>query len=294
MQKRAYFKANWLAYLFIAPQLLIIFVFFYWPASQAMYWAFTLEQPFGGGNQWVGLDNFKAVFSDETYWASIWRSIVFAVLSTGLAMSLALVLALFADRQLRGYRFFRVGMIWPYAIAAPAAALAFRFLFNPQSGVFAYLNTLSPGLWNPALSGVDAMTAIIITQAWKQVSYSFIFFLAGLQSIPRSLIEAGSMDGARVMRRMVDLQLPLLAPNIFFLLVINMTDSFTDSFGIVDILTEGGPARATELMVYKIYVDGFQGLDYSGAAAQSLVLMGLVILMTFFQFRFIERRVHYT
>ncbi|MDV6227548.1 ABC transporter permease subunit [Nitratireductor aquimarinus] len=294
MQKRAYFKANWLAYLFIAPQLLIIFVFFYWPASQAMYWAFTLEQPFGGGNQWVGLDNFRAVFSDETYWASISRSIVFAALSTGLAMSMALVLALFADRQLRGYRFFRVGMIWPYAIAAPAAALAFRFLFNPQSGVFAYLNTLSPGLWNPALSGVDAMTAIIITQAWKQVSYSFIFFLAGLQSIPRSLIEAGSMDGARVMRRMLDLQLPLLAPTIFFLLVINMTDSFTDSFGIVDILTEGGPARATELMVYKIYVDGFQGLDYSGAAAQSLVLMALVILMTFFQFRFIERRVHYT
>ena len=209
-------------------------------------------------------------------------------------MGMALILALFADRQLRGYKSFRIGLIWPYAVAAPAIGLAFRFIFNPSAGVASYLNYAFPDIWNPVMNGSHAMTMVIIAGAWKQVSYSFIFFLAGLQAIPRSLTEAAAMDGAHPLRRMMDIQLPLLTPTFFFLLVINITDSFTDSFGIVDTMTSGGPARATNLMVYKIYEDGFRGLDYSGAAAQSIILMTLVIALTVIQFRYIERRVHYS
>lgn len=292
--RRSYFKNNWIAALVVAPQLLIIFIFFYWPTSQALYWAFTFEQPWGGGNDWAGFENFRQVLTDDRYWASVRVSIVYAAATTALAMGMSLILALFADRQLRGYRSFRVGLIWPYAVAAPAVGLAFRFIFNPSAGVASYLNQAFPDFWNPVMNGDQAIVMIVIAGAWKQVSYSFIFFLAALQSIPRSLIEAGAMDGARVMRRMWDIQLPLLTPTLFFLVIINITDSFTDSFGIVDTMTAGGPARATDLMVYKIYSDGFRGLDYSGAAAQSIILMGLVILLTVFQFRYVERRVHYT
>lgn len=292
--RRAYFKNNWIAALMVAPQLLIVFTFFYFPTSQALYWAFTLEQPWGGGNTWVGLDNFKAILGDSLYWSSIWVSVVYAVGSTVLAVGMALTLAIFADRQLTGYKLYKVGMIWPYAVAAPAVGLAFRFIFSPGAGIMMFVNDIFPGLWNPVDSGPQAMAMVIMAGAWKQVAYNFIFFLAGLQSIPRSLIEAGAMDGARVLRRMRDIQLPLLAPTFFFVLVINITDSFTDSFGIVDTMTSGGPSRATNLMVYKIFNDGFQGLDYSGAAAQSIILMGLVIALTFVQFRYIERKVHYT
>lgn len=292
--RRAYFKNNWIAALVVAPQLLIIFVFFYWPASQAVYWAFTLEQPWGGGNTWVGLDNFPQVLGDPVYWQSVTASIIFALSSTVLAMGMALILALFADRQLKGYKIFRIGLIWPYAIAAPAVGLAFRFVFNPNAGLLSFVNKAMPGLWDPTLNGTQALIMVIIAGSWKLISYNFIFFLAALQSIPRSLVEAGAMDGAGVLRRMRDIQLPLLAPTFFFILVINITDSFTDSFGIIDTLTGGGPARATDLMVYKIYSDGFRGFDYSGAATQSIILMILVIALTFVQFRYIERRVHYT
>ncbi|MDA0629926.1 MAG: ABC transporter permease subunit [Proteobacteria bacterium] len=292
--RRAYFKNNWIAALVVAPQLLIIFVFFYWPSSQALYWAFTLEQPWGGGNEWVGFENFAFLLSDDLYWQSVRVSVIYALATTALAMGMALILALFADRQLRGYKSFRIGLIWPYAVAAPAIGLAFRFIFNPSAGVASYLNYAFPDIWNPVMNGSHAMTMVIIAGAWKQVSYSFIFFLAGLQAIPRSLTEAAAMDGAHPLRRMMDIQLPLLTPTFFFLLVINITDSFTDSFGIVDTMTSGGPARATNLMVYKIYEDGFRGLDYSGAAAQSIILMTLVIALTVIQFRYIERRVHYS
>jgi sn-glycerol 3-phosphate transport system permease protein len=292
--RRAYFKTSWVAAALVAPQLLIIFVFFYWPATQALYWAFTLEQPWGGGNTWVGLDNFKTVLSDPVYWDSIKVSTIYALATAALAMGMALVLALFADRQLTGYKFYRVGLIWPYAIAAPAVGLAFRFVFSPGAGIFSYFNEVFPDFWNPSVSGTQAIITIVIAGAWKHVAYNFIFFLAALQSIPRSLTEAAAMDGAGVLRRMRDVQLPLLTPTFFFILVINITDSFTDSFGIVDTLTNGGPARATELMVYKIYSDGFRGFDYSGAAAQSIVLMCLVMALTFIQFRYVERRVHYT
>lgn len=291
--RRAYFKFSWVALALVAPQLLVIFVFFYWPTIQALYWAFTLEQPWGGGNTWVGLDNFSKVLSDPYYWASVRVSVLYALATTALAMSMALILAVFADRQLAGYRVHRVALIWPYAVAAPAVGLAFRFVFNANAGILSYLNTIAPDLWDPSQSAWQAVLTIVVAGAWKQVAYSFIFFLAALQSIPRSLTEAAAMDGARPFRRIFDLQLPLLTPTLFFLLVINITDSFTDSFGIVDTLTGGGPFRATDLMVYKIYSDGFRGFDYSGAAAQSIVLMVLVMALTFVQFRWIERRVHY-
>ncbi len=292
--RRAYFKTSWVAAALLAPQLFIIFVFFYWPSVQAMYWAFTLEQPWGGGNTWVGFDNFKKVLTDPYYWGSVRVSVIYALATTALAMAMSLILALFVDRQLAGYKAYRVALIWPYAIAAPAVGLAFRFVFNPNAGVFSFINTVMPGLWDPTGIGWQAVTTIVIAGAWKHVAYNFIFFLAALQSIPRSLTEAAAMDGARPWRRALDLQLPLLTPTVFFILVINITDSFTDSFGIVDTLTGGGPFRATDLLVYKIYSDGFRGFDYSGAAAQSVVLMILVMGLTFVQFRYVEKRVHYT
>ena len=292
-RKRAVFGNKWLGFAFAVPQLLLIFTFFYWPASQALYWAFTLQGPWGGGNQFVGLDNIEAVVTDPVYWDSVVRSLIFAGLSTGLSMAIALVLALLVDRELAGNRIYRSVLVWPYAIAAPALGLAFRFMLAPQAGVLAFVNHIWPGIWDPTLNGNEALGAIIFAFAWKYVGYNFIFMLAALQGIPRSLLEAGAMDGARPLRRMIDIQVPLLTPTLFFLLVLNITDSFQDSFGIVDIMTGGGPARATNLMVYKIYFDGFKGLDYSGAAAQSIILMLLVVGLTFIQFRFIERRVHY-
>jgi sn-glycerol 3-phosphate transport system permease protein len=205
----------------------------------------------------------------------------------------ALAMALLVDRELRGFRIYRTVMVWPYAIAAPALGVAFRFILAPEAGFMAYVNHVFPGLWNPALNGAQAMIAIVIAYVWKYIGYNFIFFLAALQSIPKSLIEAAAMDGSGLLRRVKDIQVPLLTPTIFFLIVINLTDSFTDSFGIVDLMTSGGPDRATDLMVYKIFFDGFKGLDYSGAAAQSIILMLLVIALTVLQFRFLERRVHY-
>jgi len=293
-QKRAVFGSNWLGFAFAIPQLLLIFTFFYWPASQALYWAFTLQSPWGGGNTWVGFDNIKAVVTDPVYWDSVIRSLVFAGLSTGLSMGIALVMALLVDRELAGNKIYRTVLVWPYAIAAPALGLAFRFMLAPEAGLLAFANHIWPGIWDPTLNGNQALGAIIFAFAWKYVGYNFIFMLAALQAIPRSLLEAAAMDGARPVRRMFDIQIPLLTPTLFFLLVLNITDSFQDSFGIVDIMTGGGPARATNLMVYKIYFDGFKGLDYSGGAAQSIILMLLVIGLTFIQFRYIERRVHYT
>jgi sn-glycerol 3-phosphate transport system permease protein len=293
MSARATFNSTWLAVALIAPQLVLVFIFFYWPAAQSLYWALTLEPPFGGGNQFVGLQNFQTVFGDALYWNSVRVSLLFAACSTSLTLVMSLLLATFVDRQLAGYRIYRFAYFWPYAIAAPAVGLAFRFIFAPDAGFVSSINRVFPNLWNPALDGWDAFVLIVIANSWKMTAYSFIFFLAGLQSIPRTITEAAAMDGASVLRRLWDLQLPLLAPTIFFLLVINITESFVDSFGIVDITTGGGPARATDLMVFKIYSDGFKGLDYSLAAAQSIVLMVLVVSLTFFQFRFVERRVHY-
>jgi sn-glycerol 3-phosphate transport system permease protein len=293
MEKRVTFSKWTIGILVAVPQLLLIFTFFYWPAGQAVYWSLTLQQPWGGGNIWVGLDNFRSILANADYWNSITASLVFAGISTGLAMFIALVLAALTDRQLAGSRLYRVVLIWPYGIAAPALALAFRFILAPEAGFLSVINRMWPGIWDPGLDGADAMASIIVAFSWKYVGYNFIFFLAAFQAIPRSLIEAAAMDGSGVIRRFWDIQFPLITPTIFFLLVINITESFQDSFGIVDIMTAGGPANATNLMVYKIYSDGFKGLDYSGAAAQSIILMLLIIVLTIFQFRFIERRVHY-
>lgn len=294
MERRAHFNNLWLAGLLITPQMLLVIVFFYWPATQALYWAFSTQPPFGGANQWVGWQNFSEIFSDKVYWNSVQVSTLFAIMSTTLSLALALLMALMVDRQMAGYRVYRFIYFWPYAIAAPAVGLAFRFIFAPDAGFMSAINQFYPNLWNPAFKGWDALVLITLANSWKMAAYNFIFFLAALQAIPRSLIEAAAMDGSGVLRRAFDIQIPLLAPTLFFLLVINITESFVDSFGIVDITTGGGPARATDIMVYKIYSDGFKGLDYSMAAAQSIVLMLLVVALTFVQFRYVERRVHYT
>lgn len=293
MERRAYYNNGVLPWLLIAPQLLLVLVFFYWPTSQALYWAFTLEQPWGGGNSWAGLDNFLSIFRDREYWTTVGRSAFYAMLTTGLSMTVALTLAAFVDRALKGTRLFQSVFVWPYAIAAPAAGVAFRFIFAPESGLVGAINQMWPGIWNPAINGTQALLMVIMCHAWLGIGYNFIFFLAALQMIPRSISEAGAMDGAHPVQRMFDLQLPLIAPTVFFLLIINLISSFTDSFGIIDTMTEGGPYGSTEVMVYKIYFDGFKGLDYSGAAAQSIVLMFLVIALTFVQFNWVEKRVHY-
>ncbi|MFJ6325377.1 MULTISPECIES: carbohydrate ABC transporter permease [unclassified Rhizobium] len=293
MEKRITFSKWSVGILFAVPQLLLIFTFFYWPAGQAVFWSLTLQQPWGGGNIWVGLDNFKAILASSDYWNSVTISIIFAAISTSISMGGGLILAALTDRQLRGSKIYRVVLIWPYGIAAPAAAMAFRFILAPEAGLIAVVNQWWPGIWDPGLDGNAAMACIIAAFSWKYIGYSFIFFLAAFQGIPRSLIEAAAMDGSSVLRRFWDIQFPLITPTIFFLLVINITESFQDSFGIVDIMTSGGPHNSTNLMVYKIYSDGFKGLDFSGAAAQSIVLMLLIVLLTIFQFRFIERRVHY-
>jgi sn-glycerol 3-phosphate transport system permease protein len=293
MEKRITFSKWSVGILFAVPQLLLIFTFFYWPAGQAVFWSLTLQQPWGGGNIWVGLDNFKSIIANADYWNSVTISITFAVISTGISMVGGLILAALTDRQLRGSKIYRVVLIWPYGIAAPAAAMAFRFILAPEAGLIAVVNQWWPGIWDPGLDGNAAMACIIAAFSWKYIAYSFIFFLAAFQAIPRSLIEAAAMDGSSVLRRFWDVQFPLITPTIFFLLVINITESFQDSFGIVDIMTSGGPHNSTNLMVYKIYSDGFKGLDFSGAAAQSIILMLLIIVLTIFQFRFIEKRVHY-
>ena len=294
MEKRATFSNNWLAAALVAPQLLLVLIFFYWPSGEALYWSFTLEPPFGGSNQWVGWLNFNTVFADANYWASVRTSLIFAFSATVLSLAIAMILALFVDRRLPGHQVYKFTYFLPYAVAAPAVGLAFRFIFAPDAGFVSAINQFFPDLWNPALDGKDALALVTLGQAWKMVGYNFVFFLAGLQSIPRPLLEAGAMDGARAVRRMWDIQLPLVAPTLFFLVIINITDSFVDSFGIVDLTTNGGPARATELMVYKIYFDGFVSKDYSLAAAQSIVLMLLVIALTMVQFRYVERRIHYS
>lgn len=293
MERRAYYKNPVLPWLLIGPQLILVLVFFYWPTSQALFWAFTLEQPWGGGNTWVWLDNFINIFRDREYWTTVVRSAFYAAVTTGLSMSVALTLAVFVDRALKGTKLFQSIFVWPYAIAAPAAGVAFRFIFAPESGLVGTVNEIWPGVWDPATNGIHALIMVIVCHAWLGIGYNFIFFLAALQMIPRSITEAGAMDGARPLRRMLDLQLPLIAPTAFFLLIMNIISSFTDSFGLIDVMTEGGPYGSTEVMVYKIYFDGFKGLDYSGAAAQSIVLMILVIGLTFVQFKWVERRVHY-
>ena len=293
MEKRARFRSRWLPYVLIAPQLAITIVFFFLPASQALYQSLLVQDAFGTNTQFVWFENFQALFHDEDYLRSFRVTAVFSVLVAGIGLSVSLVLAVFADRVLRGAAVYKTLLIWPYAVAPAVAAILWLFLFNPTLGVVAHWLKGLGIPWDPLLDGRDALIMVVIAAVWKQVSYNFLFFLAGLQSIPKSLIEAAAIDGAGPVRRFATIVFPLLSPTTFFLLVVNIVYAFFDTFAIIDAATSGGPAQATQILVYKVYADGFKGLDLGGSAAQSVVLMAIVVLLTFVQFRYVERKVQY-
>ncbi|MEC9347377.1 MAG: sn-glycerol-3-phosphate ABC transporter permease UgpA [Pseudomonadota bacterium] len=291
--KRTYFRNPWLPWLLLAPQLGITLVFFIWPASQALYQSLLREDAWGLKRDFVGLANFVDLFSDPYYLASFHITLLFSVAVTVLSMAAALLLAVNADRVLRGASAYKALLVWPYAVAPAVAGVLWYFLFNPAIGVNAWILRGLGYDWNHQISGTDAMIMVIVASAWRQVSYNFLFFLAGLQAIPRSLIEAAAIDGAGPVRRFATIILPLLSPTTFFLLVVNVVYAFFETFGTIHATTEGGPAGATNILVYKVFADGFIGLDLGGSAAQSVVLMAIVIVLTVVQFRFIERRVQY-
>ena len=277
----------------IAPQVVIIGVFFFWPAAQALLQSLQQSDAFGTSVEWVGLENFRTLFADESYLESFQTTAVFSVLVAGLGILISLTLAFFADRVVRGRLFYRTLLIWPYAVAPAVAGVVWLFMFSPSIGVLSYaLNRWGFG-WDALLNSRHAMALIVMAAVWKQLSYNFLFFLAGLQSIPKSLIEAAAMDGAGPWRRFVTIQFPLLSPTSFFLLVINVVYAFFDTFGIVDAATRGGPGKDTAILVYKLYFDGFKAMDLGGSAAQSVVLMLIVIALTVVQFRFVEKKVTY-
>jgi len=293
MEKRVRFDSRWLPYALVAPQIAITIVFFFWPALQAVIQSVLLEDAFGTSSEFVGLANFRDLFHNEDYLNSFRVTAVFSVAVAVLGLSISLVLAVFADRIIRGANIYKTILIWPYAVAPAVAAVLWLFLFSPTLGVVAHwLQRLGIG-WNPLLDGNDALVLIIIAAVWKQISYNFLFFLAGLQSIPKSLIEAAAIDGAGPVRRFATIVFPLLSPTTFFLLVVNIVYAFFDTFAIVDAATGGGPAQATSILVYKVYHDGFKGLDLGGSAAQSVILMIIVITLTVVQFRFVEKKVQY-
>ena len=293
MEKRVRFKSAWLPWLLVAPQLAIVIVFFFWPAGQAIYQSFLREDAFGTSTEFVGLENFTQLFNDPSYLASFKTTRIFSVLVAVLGLSISLVLAVMADRVIKGATGYKTLLIWPYAVAPAVAGVLWLFMFAPSIGVVAWGLRQIGFNWNHLLDGTHAMALIVMAAVWKQISYNFLFFLAGLQSVPRSLIEAAAIDGAGPWRRFWSVQFPLLSPTTFFLLVMNVIYAFFDTFGIVDAATHGGPGKDTAILVYKVYFDGFKGLDLGGSAAQSVVLMAIVILLTVVQFRYIERRVQY-
>jgi sn-glycerol 3-phosphate transport system permease protein len=293
LQKRAIFSGKTLPYLLLAPQLLITLVFFYWPASQALWQSFLLQDAFGLRTDFVWLENYRALLAEPAYYRAIATTALFAVTVTLLSLSLALLLAVQADKHIKGAGAYKTLLIWPYAVAPAVAGVLWLFMFQPSLGLVAR-GLRSLGLdWNPLLNGNHAFTLIVMAATWKQISYNFLFFLAGLQAIPRSVIEAAAIDGARPVRRFWTIVFPLLSPTAFFLLVVNIVYVFFDTFGIIDATTGGGPAKATETMVYKVFFDGRLGGDLGGSAAQSVILMIIVIGLTAVQFRYIERRVTY-
>lgn len=282
-----------LPYLLVAPQIVLTVVFFFWPASQALYQSTLREDPFGIKSGFVGLVNFSAVLRDAAYLNSLQVTVVFSLATAFISMAVALMLATAADRVVRGRGFYRTLLIWPYAVAPAVAGMLWLFMFNPAMGTLAYMLRRNTIAWDPLLNGEQAMVLVVMAAAWKQISYNFLFFVAGLQAIPRSLIEAAAIDGARGTRRFWTIVFPLLAPTTFFLLVVNTVYAFFDTFGIIHSVTGGGPAKATETLVYKVYNDGFVNLNLGSSAAQSVILMVIVIGLTAFQFRFVEKRVHY-
>ena len=293
MEKRVFFRSGWLPWLLLAPQMAVIFVFFFWPAGQALLQSLQQQDAFGTSVDFVGLQNFKDLFEDPAYAESFKTTAIFSVLVASIGLTLSLTLAVFADRIVRGGMFYKTMLILPYAVAPAVAAVLWVFMFSPSLGVVAYALAKVGIDWNHLLNGTHAMTLIVMAAVWKQISYNFLFFLAGLQSIPKSLIEAAAIDGARPWRRFWTVQFPLLSPTTFFLLVINVVYAFFDTFAIVDAATQGGPGRATSILVYKVYYDGFKAMDLGGSAAQSVVLMAIVVVLTVVQFRYVEKKVNY-
>ena len=293
MEKRAVFSSKLLPYALLLPQLAITFVFFYWPASQALWQSFLLEDAFGLSSEFVGFENYRAVLAQPEYYRAMVTTVVFSTLVAAFSLSCALLLATQADKQLRAAPTFKTLLIWPYAVAPAVAGVLWLFMFHPSFGTLARPIRLAGIDWNPLLNGRHAMTLVVLSATWKQISYNFLFFLAGLQAIPRSVIEAAAIDGAKPMRRFWTVIFPLLSPTAFFLLVVNIVYVFFDTFGIIDAVTGGGPSGATTTLVYKVYADGRLGGDLGGSAAQSVILMIIVIALTAIQFRYVERRVQY-
>ncbi|MDR6292519.1 sn-glycerol 3-phosphate transport system permease protein [Inquilinus ginsengisoli] len=294
MNRRAIFPNTVLPYLLVAPQIAITLVFFFWPAGQAIRQSMLREDAFGLKSRFVGLDNFARVLADPAYVNSLQVTAVFSIAVAISALAVALLLAVMADRVVRGQGLYRTLLLSPYAIAPAIAGMLWLFLFNPSMGTLAVLLRQAGFDWNPLLNGGQAMTLVVAAAAWKQISYNFLFFLAGLQAIPKSLIEAAAIDGAGPAKRFRTIIFPLISPVSFFLLVVNSVYAFFDTFGIIHAVTGGGPGKATEILVYKVYNDGFVNLKMGASAAQSVILMILVIGLTFVQFRYVERRVHYS
>jgi sn-glycerol 3-phosphate transport system permease protein len=292
-EKRVVFRSEWLPWVLLAPQVAVIAVFFFWPAGQALLQSFQQSDAFGSYTEWVGLENFHRLFSDPTYLASFKTTALFSVLVAGLGIAISLLLAVFADRVVRGTTIYRTLLIWPYAVAPAVAGVLWLFMFAPSIGIVSHTLRSFGVEWNHLLNSGQAMALIVAAAVWKQISYNFLFFLAGLQSIPKSLVEAAAIDGARPWRRFWTIQFPLLSPTTFFLFVINIVYAFFDTFAIVDAATQGGPGKDTAILVYKVYYDGFKAMDLGGSAAQSVVLMVIVIALTVVQFRFVEKKVNY-
>jgi sn-glycerol 3-phosphate transport system permease protein len=293
MQKRSVFTHRLLPYALIAPQITITLVFFYWPASQALWQSFLIQDAFGLSTTFVWFENYYELFRQPDYLNTVINTAVFSTAVTVLSLSAALLLAVMADKPLRAGGVYRTLLIWPYAVAPAVAGVLWLFMFQPSLGILAR-GLRDIGIdWNPLLNGTHAMILVVLAATWKQISYNFLFFLAGLQAIPKSIIEAAAIDGARPFRRFWTIVFPLLSPTTFFLLVVNIVYAFFDTFGIIDAMTGGGPAKATETLVYKVYQDGRLGGDLGGSAAQSVILMIIVIVLTAIQFRYIERRVTY-
>ena len=293
MQKKVIFKGVALPWLLLAPQLLITSIFFFWPAGQAIYGSFLREDAFGLSRTFVGLENFTDVLTDPNYLSAGWNTVIFSSAVAISALAIALFLAVQADKAIRGASLYKTLLIWPYAVAPAVAAVLWLFMFHPQIGLFGRMMNGLGIPWDYKVNGNQAMLLVILAAAWKQVSYNFIFFLAGLQSIPRSVLEAAAIDGARPVRRFWTIIFPLLAPTSFFLLVVNIVYAFFDTFGTIHALTQGGPGQATSTLIYKVYVDGVQNLNFGSSAAQSVILMAIVIGLTAVQFRFVEKKVHY-
>ena len=293
VEKRVRFKNWWLPWVLVAPQMAVVLVFFFWPAGQALYQSLLTEDAFGTSTEFVGAENFLRLWNDDSYLASFKTTAIFSVLVASIGLSVSLLLAVMADRVVKAAGFYKMLLVWPYAVAPVVAGVLWLFMFAPSVGMVSFW-LRSMGLnWNHLLDGNHAMMLIVMASVWNQISYNFLFFLAGLQSIPKSLIEAAAIDGAGPWRRFWTVQFPLLSPTAFFLLVINIVYAFFHTFGIVDAATQGGPGKDTAILVYKVYFDGFKALDLGGSAAQSVVLMVIVIALTVVQFRYVEKRVNY-